>query len=70
MAIIDGMRMLFYTELNNELSKYLVATLEDGTLIGFIGCWLIFEEAHIATFCSRQKFSTKTNCTSPYVCFR
>ena len=49
----------FYTELNNELSKYLVATLEDGTLIGFIGCWLIFEEAHVATFAVARNYQRK-----------
>ena len=49
----------FYSELNNELSKYLVATLEDGSIVGFIGCWLIFEEAHIATFAISKKYQKK-----------
>ncbi len=49
----------FYSELDNELSKYLVATLDDGSLVGFIGCWLIFEEAHIATFAISKKYQKK-----------
>ena len=49
----------FYTELNNELSKYLVATLDNGSIVGFIGCWLIFEEAHIATFAISKKYQKK-----------
>ncbi|MCE5222784.1 ribosomal protein S18-alanine N-acetyltransferase [bacterium] len=39
----------FITELtNNRFAKYFVA-ISDKRIIGFIGLWLIFEEAHVTT---------------------
>ena len=39
---------IFYSELANSNATYFVAVL-DGLIIGFIGYWLIMEEAHITT---------------------
>lgn len=38
----------FYNELANNLAHYYCA-LADNSLIGYAGCWHIFEEAHITT---------------------
>ena len=39
----------FYNELSNNLAHYYCATTENEKLIGYVGCWHIFEEAHITT---------------------
>lgn len=39
---------IFYSELANPNANYFVALL-NGSIIGFIGYWLILEEAHITT---------------------
>lgn len=39
----------FYNELSNNLAHYYSAFDESGKLIGYAGCWHIFEEAHITT---------------------
>ena len=37
----------FYSELQNNLAHYYTAKDENGNILGYIGFWLIFEEAHI-----------------------
>ncbi|MFI3301238.1 MAG: ribosomal protein S18-alanine N-acetyltransferase [Candidatus Gastranaerophilales bacterium] len=37
----------FYNELSNDLAHYFAAVNEDDELIGYAGCWIIFEEAHM-----------------------
>lgn len=39
-------RQSFYDELKNQLAHYLLAVMED-TVIGYVGMWLIIDEAHI-----------------------
>ncbi len=39
----------FYNELANNLAHYYCAVTEEKKLIGYAGCWHIFEEAHITT---------------------
>lgn len=39
----------FYNELSNHLAHYFCAVDKNGTLLGYVGCWHIFEEAHITT---------------------
>ena len=39
----------FYNELSNNLAHYYCAVNEDNKLIGYAGCWHIFEEAHVTT---------------------
>ena len=39
----------FYNELENNLALYYCAWDENGGLLGYGGCWHIFEEAHITT---------------------
>lgn len=41
----------FENELQNELAHYYVVKNDDGEILGFIGFWLIFEEAHVTTLC-------------------
>lgn len=39
----------FYNELANNLAHYYSALDENKNLLGYAGCWHIFEEAHITT---------------------
>ena len=39
----------FYGELTNNLAHYYCAIDESGILLGYGGCWHIFEEGHITT---------------------
>ena len=39
----------FCNELENHLSVYFSAVDENGDLVGYLGAWLIFEEAHVTT---------------------
>lgn len=39
----------FYNELSNNLAHYYCAIINDGKIAGYVGCWHIFEEAHITT---------------------
>ena len=46
----------FYNELSNHLAHYFCAVDENSTLLGYIGCWHIFEEAHITTLSVHPDF--------------
>lgn len=46
----------FYNELTNNLAHYFCAVNSDNKLIGYIGCWHIFEEAHITTLSVHPDF--------------
>ena len=37
----------FYSEIQNDLAHYYVARDDSGEILGYIGFWLVFEEAHI-----------------------
>lgn len=39
----------FYNELDNNLANYYCAVDSQNSVIGYAGCWHIFEEAHITT---------------------
>ncbi len=39
----------FYNEITNDLAHYFCAVDESGQIIGYSGCWYIFEETHITT---------------------
>ncbi|TDX50957.1 ribosomal protein S18-alanine N-acetyltransferase [Orenia marismortui] len=45
----------FINELKNKYSYYLVVTIADN-IIGYIGGWLIFDEAHITTLAVSKEF--------------
>jgi len=46
---------IFYSELANPNASYFVALL-NGRIIGFIGYWLILEEAHITTLAVEPRY--------------
>ena len=46
----------FYDEMQNNLAKYYVARNERGELLGYLGAWLILDEAHITTLAVSSKF--------------
>lgn len=46
----------FYNELANNLAHYYCAVDEEGKLLGYGGCWHIFEEAHITTLSVHPDF--------------
>lgn len=46
----------FYNELENNLAYYYCAVDENNRLIGYAGCWHIFEEAHITTLSVHPDF--------------
>lgn len=46
----------FYNELENNLAFYYCAVDENNRLIGYAGCWHIFEEAHITTLSVHPDF--------------
>ena len=46
----------FYNELENNLAHYYCAMDEQNNLIGYAGCWHIFEEAHITTLSVHPDF--------------
>lgn len=51
---------VFKNELSNENSLYLCYTEGDSDeIIGYIGCWLIQDEAHITTLVVSQKYRRK-----------
>lgn len=45
----------FCNELENNLSRYYSAVDKDGKLLGYLGAWFIFEEAHITTVAVRKE---------------
>ncbi len=49
----------FYNELKNKLAFYYCALDENKKLLGYIGCWHIFEEAHITTLSVHPKARRK-----------
>lgn len=49
----------FYNELANNLAHYYCAVDEKETLMGYAGCWHIFEEAHITTLSVHPDFRKK-----------
>ncbi len=45
----------FHHEMDeNPAARYLVAAEDDGTVIGYAGAWLIFEEGHITNVAVRE----------------
>lgn len=46
----------FVNELSNNLAKYYVARNERGELLGYLGAWLILDEAHITTLAVSSRF--------------
>lgn len=49
----------FYNELDNNLAHYYCAVDTEGSLLGYGGCWHIFEEAHITTLSVHPDFRKK-----------
>ena len=49
----------FYNELENDLSHYYCAFDGNGNLLGYCGCWHIFEEAHITTLSVHPEYRQK-----------
>lgn len=46
----------FYNELENNLAHYYCAENENKKIIGYTGCWHIFDEAHITTLSVHPDF--------------
>lgn len=40
----------FYNEISNNLATYYCVKDESNTILGFVGTWMIVDEAHITTF--------------------
>lgn len=49
----------FVIELNNNLAKYYVARDENGELLGYLGAWVIIDEAHITTLAVAPEHTRK-----------
>ena len=45
-----------YELTDNPAAKLFVANLDDGTVVGYLGYWLIANEAHISTFAVHPEF--------------
>ena len=45
----------FINELDNNLSVYYSAVDKNNQLLGYLGAWLIFEEAHVTTIAVRNE---------------
>ncbi|MBO5948213.1 ribosomal protein S18-alanine N-acetyltransferase [bacterium] len=45
----------FCNELENNLSRYYSAVDENNNLLGYLGAWFIFEEAHVTTVAVRKQ---------------
>ncbi len=46
----------FVNELSNNLARYYVARSMDGEILGYLGAWIILDEAHITTIAVSKKF--------------
>lgn len=49
-------RESFAGEINNEIARYYVARDENGNLLGYLGTWVIIDEAHVTTLAVSTKF--------------
>lgn len=49
---------LFLSEMSNRMASYFVALWQE-KVIGYIGMWLVFEEAHITTFAIHPAYRGK-----------
>jgi len=45
-----------YELTENPAAQLFVAKLDDGTIVGYLGYWLISDEVHISTFAVRPEF--------------
>ncbi len=52
-------RESFCNELENNLSVYYSALDENDNLVGYLGAWLIFEEAHVTTIAVKEEFKKR-----------
>ena len=59
----------FVVELNNNLAKYYVARNEKGELLGYLGAWIIIDEAHITTLAVAPEHTRKGVAFSLMNCF-
>lgn len=46
----------FYEEMSNNLAKYYVAKISDGTIVGYAGTWHIIDEAHVTTIAVKKDY--------------
>ncbi len=49
-------RSAFVDEIDNNIARYYVARNENGDLLGYMGAWIILDEAHITTVAVSDKF--------------
>ena len=49
----------FYEEMSNNLAKYYVAKISDGTIVGYAGTWHIIDEGHITTIAVKNEHLRK-----------
>jgi ribosomal-protein-alanine N-acetyltransferase len=65
----------FHNELSNDLARYYCFVNEEDKVLGYIGCWHIFEEAHITTLSvhpdyRNQKIAQKLICKMLDDCYK
>ena len=49
----------FYSELSNNLARYFCAFDKNNNLLGYAGCWIIIDEAHITNIAVSPEFRKK-----------
>ena len=49
----------FYAELTNNLARYFCAFDSDNNLIGYVGSWLVIDEAHITNIAVKPEYRGK-----------
>lgn len=59
----------FVNELENNLAKYYVARNADGSLLGYLGAWIIIDEAHVTTLAVSPEFKRKKIAQNLMKCF-
>ena len=52
-------RNSFVQETENKLAKYYVAKNEQGKVVGYLGAWIIIDEAHITTLAVHPDYKRK-----------
>ena len=59
----------FYDEMQNNLAKYYVARNAEGQLVGYLGAWIIIDEAHVTTLAVSPEFKRKKIAQNLMTCF-
>lgn len=62
-------RDAFINEYENNLAKYYIARNNDNNLLGYLGAWMIIDEAHITTLAVSPNFKRKKVAQTLMNCF-